>query len=119
MALSKTKVNQRMRKKSNSILAETIFLAKKNKLLPLASALSVPARKQSSVNISRINNAKNEVVIVPGKVLSDGEIEKKVKVYALNFSEKAKEKLKKAGCEYKTLLEALKKGEKLNGEIMN
>lgn len=119
MVVSKTKVNERMRNKTNSILVDAIFLAKKNKLLDLARALTVPARKQASVNLERINKAKGDSVIIPGKVLSNGEVTKKIKVYAMGISEKAAEKLKKAGCEFKTIIEALKKGEKLNGEIMN
>jgi large subunit ribosomal protein L18e len=118
MVVSKTKVNERMRNKTNSILVQTIFLAKKNNLLDLASALSVPSRKLAAVNLGKINNSKSDVVIIPGKVLSAGEIEKKVKIYALGFSQIAKEKLKKAGCETKTLLEGLKKDPKLKGEII-
>ena len=120
--ISKTQINERMKKKTNSYLVETIFLAKKNNL-ELASALSVPSRQQAAVNLTEINGSKSEIVLIPGKVLSGGEIESKksLKVYALGFSEKAIEKLKKAGCETKTILEALKnlkKGEKLKGEIL-
>lgn len=118
MVVSKTKVNERMNNKTNIVLAETIFLAKKNNLLEIASAISVPARKLASVNLERINHSKSDVIIVPGKVLSNGEIAKKIKVYALGYSKTAKEKLKKAGCECKTILEALKKGEKIKGEII-
>lgn len=116
--LSKTQIAQRLQTKTNTSLAETIFLAKKNNLIELASALSIPSRKQTAVNLGRLNQAKSDTAIIPGKVLSLGEINKKIKVYALKFSEQAKEKLKKAGCEYKTILEALKKGEKLKGEII-
>ena len=109
-----------MKKKTNSILVETIFLAKK--INPeLASAVSVPTRKQAKVNIGRLNECKESIAIIPGKVLSSGEINKKIKVYALGFSEVAKEKLKKADCDFKTILNALKelkKGEKLKGEIL-
>jgi large subunit ribosomal protein L18e len=117
--LSKTQISQRLKQKTNTSLAEAIFLAKKNGMIELASALSIPSRRQAAVNMGRLNKAKSDTVIIPGKLLSLGETNKKVKVYALKFSEQAKEKLKKAGCEYKTILEALKKGEKLKGEIMN
>jgi ribosomal protein L18E len=119
MAISKTKVNERMRNKTNSILAETIFLAKKNNLVDVAAAISKPSRKLASVNLSKINAAKSDVVIVAGKVLSDGNLDRKIKIYALGCSQTAKEKIKKSGCEYKTILEALKKGEKIKGEILN
>jgi ribosomal protein L18E len=117
--LSKTKITKRLSKKTNSSLATAIFLAKKLGNLELAGAMSIPNRRQASVNVGKFNQAKSDTIIVPGKVLSLGEINKKVKVYALKFSKQAEEKLKKAGCEYKTILEALKKGEKLKGEIMN
>ena len=107
-----------MKKKTNEYLVETIFLAKKTGLLELAGALAVPTRMQASINLDKLNNVKSDAAIVPGKVLSNGSIGKKIKIYALGFSEKAKEKLKKAGCEHKTILEALKKGEKLKGEIV-
>jgi len=115
--LSKIKINQRAKKKTNSILVETVLLAKKTNP-EIASALAVPTRQQSSVNLERINKSNASTVIVPGKVLSSGELSKKVSVYALGFSEKAKEKLKKAGCEFKTILEVLKSEKKLEGEII-
>lgn len=115
--LSNTKIEQRLRKKTNAVLVETILLAKKPHP-EIASALSIPARMQAKINVEALNNSKSDVVIIPGKVLSGGELSKKMKVYALGFSEKAAEKLKKAGCEYKTILEALKNGDKLKGEII-
>lgn len=121
MVLSKTKVNDRMNKKTNSVLVETLFLAKKANI-ELASALAVPTRKQAQVNIGRLNEAKSDTVFVPGKVLSNGEIKKKLTVYALSFSETAKLKLKKAGCQYDTIINVLKnmkKTDKLKVEILN
>lgn len=111
-----------MKKKTNSVLVETIFLAKK--INPeLASALSVPTRKQSKVNVGKLNDAKSEVIFIAGKVLSSGEIKngKKLKIYALGFSKEAGEKIKKAGCSYELFIDALKnvkKGEKFKGEIL-
>ncbi len=107
-----------MKSKTNPEVAEAIFLAKKNNLKELANALSMPSRLQAKVNINDINKAKGDTVIVPGKVLSIGEPEKKLKVYALGFSEKAIVKLKAKGCECKTILEALKENSKIKGEII-
>lgn len=107
--------------KTNSELVNTIFAAKKTGNLELASEISLPTRQHAAVNIDRIAEAKSDVVIVPGKVLSNGEIKAKKTVYALAFSGVAKEKLKKAGCEVVKLIDALKKlkkGEKLKGEIV-
>lgn len=108
-----------MKRKTNTEIAEAIFIAKKNNLNELATAISKPTRQQVKVNILDLNKVKEETIIVPGKVLSLGEPEKKVKVYALSFSEKAMEKLKAKGCEVKTILEALKENSKLKGEILN
>jgi len=118
--ISKTTINQRIKQKTNSILVDTIFLAKKSNP-EIAAIIAVPARNLAKVNIERLNEAKSDVVIIPGKVLSLGEVKnKKLKVYALGFSKSAMEKLKKAGCECKTILEALKsaKNEKIKGEII-
>jgi len=107
-----------MKKKTNSELAEAIYLAKKSNLLELAKEISVSTRQQARINIGRINEIKEKVVIVPGKVLSLGEINEKKDVYALGFSKIAEDKLKKAGCRARKILDALRKGEKLNGVIL-
>lgn len=116
--ISKTKINRRLKQKTNSLLAEAIFIAKKNNLKEIASAIACSTRKQAKINVGKLNEIKAEVIIVPGKILSSGEITKKVKVYALGCSAVALEKLKKAGCEYKSILEALKKDNKLKGHIV-
>ena len=61
------------------------------------------------INISKIDKyAKDkETIVVPGAVLGNGNITKKVKVAALRFSQSAKEKLLNAGCEVLTLEELL------------
>ena len=65
----------------------------------VAEELSKPARKRREVNVWDIDMAadENETVLVPGKVLSAGELTNKVNVAAWNFSEKAKEKISKKG----------------------
>lgn len=117
--ISKTKINQRMKKKTNPALAEAIYLAKKKGLVELAAAISVPTKKQAKINLEYIKKSGAETVIIPGKVLSIGEIDKKTKVYALGFSKLAKEKLESAGCEHKTILQALKENKKISGKILN
>ncbi len=51
------------------------------------------------VNVGKIEKyaKEGETVIVPGKVLGDGELRKKVTVVAKGFSKKAREKIEKAG----------------------
>ena len=117
MKISKTKVNERMRKKTNSCLAEAIFMAKKGNI-ELASCLAAPSRTRAEINVGRLGEAKTSEIIVPGKVLGAGEISKKLTVYAMSFSGQAEEKLKKAGCSCVLLNGALKKNPKLKGEII-
>lgn len=60
--------------------------------------LNKPSRQRRVVNVYKIDKyAQNgETVIVPGKVLSVGELHKKVDVAAVNFSTGAKEKIAQA-----------------------
>lgn len=66
----------------------------------VAEILNSPRRKKVEVNLSKINRFadEGEVVIIPGKVLGGGKIEKKITVLADNVSSKAYEKLRSAGC---------------------
>jgi large subunit ribosomal protein L18e len=115
---SNTKIEKQLSKKTNSELVETIIAAKKNKnWKEVAEVLSVPRRKRVEVNLDRIQKdaKKEEVVVVPGKVLSQGEINEKIKVVALSFSEKAKEKLSNKKCEISYILEEIKKNPSAKG----
>lgn len=101
--ISKTKISKRMNKKTNPELVKTIYLAKKNNNLELASILSRSTRQEIKKNLTDLNNTKEKIIMVPGKVLGSGDIKKKITISAFSFSEQAKEKLKKAGCEIKTI----------------
>jgi len=115
--ISKTLISKRVGRKSNKELAEAIILAKKQDQIKLAQVLSGPTRNQAKVNVSEIQESGKDSVIVPGKVLAKGDIDRKTAVYALSFSAAAKEKLSKAGCETKTIISALREG-KLSGELL-
>jgi len=111
MTKSKTQIEKQMQKKNNPELVETLMNAKKkDKWLEVAGIISGPRRKRIDLNLNEINNQTKdkEKVIVPGKVLSHAEINKKIKIVALSFSEKAKEKLKKSGCEFSSILTEIK-----------
>lgn len=68
-----------------------------------------PSRQRSSVNIYKINKfaRDGETILVPGKVLSLGEIEKKVDVAAVNFSAEARSKITAARGKTLTIKELL------------
>lgn len=115
---SKTKIEKQIKKKTNASLVETIISAKKNeKWVGIASILSAPRRKRINLNLDKISEETRdgEKIIVPGKVLSQGEINKKIKIGALDFSEKAKDKLLKAGCEVSSIFEEIKKNPEAKG----
>ncbi len=64
----------------------------------LAYRLARPRKLMAEVNVSKINRyARGSTVVVPGKVLSSGNIERKITVAALAFSEKAREKIERSG----------------------
>jgi large subunit ribosomal protein L18e len=115
--ISKTKIERAMQRKTNSGLKELILFLKKKKGKEynyLAYLLSRPTRKQASVNLFKINkfSKDKDSVVVPGKVLSDGEMQHKITIAAVSFSEKAQEKLKKEGCEIKTIKDLTSKDAK-------
>jgi large subunit ribosomal protein L18e len=60
--------------------------------------LRKPSRQRRLVNVYKIDKfaRDGETVLVPGKVLSVGEINKKVDVAAMNFSNEAKKKIESA-----------------------
>jgi len=109
---TKTQIETQLRRKTNPELVKTIIEAKKKeKWLGIASILSSPRIKRLDVNLDKINKEakEGEVIVVPGKVLSEGELSKKIKVVAFSFSEKAKEKIANAKGETLTIIEEIKK----------
>jgi len=83
----------------------------------IAEQLSNSRRKSLVVNLSRLNRytKKSEVVAVPGKVLSTGEIDHPVTVAAFAFSEKAREKVSSARGKCLSFLELVKRNPKGSG----
>jgi large subunit ribosomal protein L18e len=100
MTISKTKLKEKIRRKSNPKLVALIHFLKNQSpfWMKVAEYLAKPKRRAIKVNIERINKiAKpNSVVIVPGKVLSEGEMSKSIIIAAFSFSENAKKKLAKS-----------------------
>lgn len=65
----------------------------------VADDLDAPMRQRRAVNIFSIdkNADDGEIVVVPGKVLGEGNLTKKVTVVAFSFSDSALEKINKSG----------------------
>jgi len=80
----------------------------------VAERLAKPRRLYAEVNLSKIQRyaREGETILVPGKVLGSGEIDKKVAVAALSFSEKAKSKIEASGGKCLTILELLRENPK-------
>ncbi|MDH5459716.1 MAG: 50S ribosomal protein L18e [Candidatus Bathyarchaeota archaeon] len=80
----------------------------------VAERLAKPRRKRIAVNVSRLNRytEKNEIVVIPGKVLGAGEINHPITVAAFTFSEKAKEKIKAAKGKCLSFVDLVKKNPK-------
>jgi len=109
---SKSLIKKQTKRKTSKMLVETIIATKKNKnWSKIAEILSSPRKNKININLEKIDKEtkQGDVVVIPGKVLSQGDINKKIKVVALNFSEKAKDKLLKSKCEVSTILEEIKK----------
>ncbi|MBT3303844.1 50S ribosomal protein L18e [Candidatus Woesearchaeota archaeon] len=80
----------------------------------IAVDLEKPSRQRRVVNISRVNKfcKDNEIIVVPGKLLAEGELSKKVNIAAFSFSESAKDKIEKASAQIMTIQELMKKNPK-------
>src|SRR5688500_16711947 len=116
--ISKTKLKAQLSRKTNPELIDTIREAKKHEpWLPLAKLLSGPTRKYTSVNLSDIDEKSKagDTVLVPGKVLSSGDLTKKVTICSLSISAGAKEKLKKTKSESLSILQEIKSNPKAEG----
>lgn len=116
--ISRTKLKLRIGKKSNPALAATIAVAMNNKAwVKVAQFLSSGSRNQDSVNLSQIDaeTKTGDTIVVLGKVLSSGDITKKLRIVALSISDSAKEKLKKTKSEFATIAEEIKINPKAEG----
>ncbi|RMD67321.1 50S ribosomal protein L18e [Candidatus Pacearchaeota archaeon] len=109
--LSVRKIKERIGRKSSARLRETLQSAlKSDGWRDLSKKLAVARRKQLALNLDEINElAKDgDVVVVPGRVLSQGMITKKVKVCAFGFSKRAQEKLQEGKVEFAHVFEEIK-----------
>lgn len=104
-------------KKTNPILQDLIHELKKSAhendaaiWKDIAHRLEKPLRNWPEVNLNRISKYvhEKETALVPGKVLSTGELTKKISIAAWAFSEKSQEKIKKAGGKCMSIQELLK-----------
>lgn len=115
---TKTKIGKQLERKTDTLLVETIIASKKNKAWnPIAAILSGPRRNRLNINIGNISRVgkEGEVLAVPGKVLSQGELKKKMKIIAFAFSESAKKKILDARGETELIINEIKKNPDARG----
>ena len=80
----------------------------------LADRIGKPTRHNVTVSLSKLDSMaklnKGKILIVPGKILSDGELTEKVTIVGVCASEKATEKISKKG-EFLPLKDFIAKGD--------
>lgn len=115
---SKTTIKKQTKRKTYAHLVETIQTARKNSAwTKVAAMLSGPRSNYVTVNLSDIDaHAKEgDTIMVVGKVLGVGDVSKKIRICALNFSASARDKLKKNKSEIVTISEEIQKNPKFQG----
>ena len=112
--ISKTKIEERLKKKVNPYLVETIIKLKKINPL-LAKLIASPKKKEIKFNLDEINkmSENGESLIIAGKILGSGDLDKKVKLIALSASKQALNKMKAKKIEFSTIYENLNDSKKL------
>ncbi len=102
------------RKKTNTNLTELISELKtkaRTNEAPIwrdvALRLEAPSRNWAEVNVSKVSRyaKENETIVIPGKLLGAGEIDKKVTIAAYRASKSAIEKVENAGGKVMSVLE--------------
>ncbi len=103
-----------------NLIFELKKLASKQKIKlwkRIAEDLEKPTRIRREVNLYKINKytRKDEIALVPGKVLSMGNLDKKITIAAYKFSKQAEEKINKIGkaISIKELIKENPKGRKI------
>ncbi|WP_069806527.1 50S ribosomal protein L18e [Vulcanisaeta thermophila] len=83
----------------------------------VAELLERPTRRRVEVNVGRINRLVNDgdTVVVPGKVLGYGVLNKKVTIAAWSFSRGAMEAIRRAGAEAITIPELVRRNNRGSG----
>ena len=108
---SKTLIEKQLKRKTNPELVQTIIASKKNlKWIEVSSSLSGLSNERVVFNLDFIDKQakEGETIVIPGKVLSMGELNKKIKIVALAASKSAIEKINKNGSTFITIIEEIK-----------
>ena len=115
---SNVKFKKQLKRKTNPALIELITKAGKLKeWRRVAEILVSSTKKYSSINLSEIDKKSEagNTIVVLGKVLSKGELTKKIRICALSFSKHAEEKISKNKSEAVLLINEINKNHKAEG----
>jgi len=97
MTMKKDKMNIE-KKGIIDLLYETGKQKKKEIYFRIAELIGVPRRKETKVNLSKLNELPivkdGAIIIIPGKLLGSGTLDKKIIIYANSVSESANKKYK-------------------------
>ncbi len=98
---TKTRLAERAKKKTDLALKRLIFKLKKSDSpfwLEVARLLARPKRKAVCINIKKINKIAedNDTILVPGKVLGEGILEKQITLACYKISNNARQLLNKS-----------------------
>jgi large subunit ribosomal protein L18e len=116
--ISKTKLKSRSLRKTNPELQETLALANKNApWKQVAKILSGPTRSFSKINLKDIDSDSKpgDTIVIPGKILSQGNLSKKLKLCALSISASALNKLSDSKSEFSNIISEIKSNSKAEG----
>jgi large subunit ribosomal protein L18e len=123
MVASKKTIKVRTRMKTNPEIKETIKLGLKHKpWIRIVQFISAGKKNYSSINLRELDNktTPGDTVLVLGKILSSGNLTKKIKIVALSISKGAREKLKETKSEFVHVKDEIIKNPKGEGiKIIN
>ncbi|MBI5872392.1 50S ribosomal protein L18e [archaeon] len=91
-------MKEKIKRKTDIRLRKLVAMLNKTKSpawKKIAQELLAPTRKRCAVNIEKLNKyaKKDEIIVVPGKVLGSGEIEKPVFIASYSITAEARKKL--------------------------
>ncbi|NVM35207.1 MAG: 50S ribosomal protein L18e [Candidatus Lokiarchaeota archaeon] len=98
-------------------LIRNLWKTKINIWKKVSKKLSGPRRNRVKANLYRINKktSKDEVIIIPGKVLGMGELDHTLTIACLEYSKSAKKKIESSGSKLMTIEELIEQNPKGSG----
>ena len=86
---------------SKRVLARKLWKTKKNIWRDVSKHLMKPSKNKVEINLRRLNKvtSEGESIVIPGKLLGEGELNHKIKVAYYSASKSAKLHLEEKGCD--------------------